>query len=242
MEQPISRKIVEQNRDSALQGAEVRKRDGRADWWMPYIYAERNDLEIAVCFYPGISEAVDYLHSRGTVRFLDELATHHEIDREDRISRGLPVGNAVTEYCLFACTCWLMDANEIARRWIDLGLHPAARVMLDRFDIAFMDSHAALSDRTPYSLPEAKKWRRWEKHLLRYAALAAAITRGEDVTTYIEEIRKHFDHRNRTYGLTENYDLLDGCKLCPASFDIRLEGILAYARRHYDINLNSGGR
>lgn len=236
MDQHISLQKLEQLREGSFHGAEIRKRNGHRDWWEPYIFAALEDLQIAVCFNQGISNAVQYLHSRKMAHFLDELAAYHEVDRDERISQGLPVGNDLIRYCLFACTCWLMEADQVAQRWIELGLHPAARVMLSRFDFAYMDAHVAFMKKTPYILPEAKKWRRWEIHLLRYAALAAAITRNEDIGPYVAEVKKHFDHRNRTYRLTENYDLLDGCKLCPASFDIRLEGILSFARRHYSIN------
>jgi len=234
MAEMIPRSMIEERRNSCLRTAHAWKANGNSSWYTRNTWAAIHDLEISVCFYPDIPAARAYLSERSTPQFLHDLVIVHEAAREESIRLKRPVGNDIIRYCLFACTCWLMEADEVAQRWINLGLHPAARTMLNRFDITFMDAHAALAAKESYSLDWGKKYRGWEKRCLQWAELAAAITRGEDVTSNVAEMRKWFDRRNRTAEHGDNYGLLEGSKSCPASFDIRLEGILSYKRRHYD--------
>jgi len=234
VERMVPRSLFEKFRDDSLKAVDVWKRLGKPAWFTRYTSAAVQDLQIAVCFYPGPPEAVAYLRDRGMLELLGKLVGLYEASREECLGKNLPVGNDVIRYNLFACTCWLMEADELARQWVELGCHPAVLKSLRRFGVVYAESHRAFIAKEPYALPQGKRWLGWERNLLRYAALAGAITRGEDVGPHVKEIKKHFDRRNRTYGATENYDHLDGCKLRPASFDLRLEGILSYKRRHYD--------
>ena len=235
MGRTFAREAFEQERDHFLSLADKMACKAQQDWSVYYrtLFVEK-DLEIAVCFHPAVTEVRSYLAERRITAVLDELVTTYEKDRDERSREGKTVGNDVAVYALFASVCWLMEADDTGVRWVELGSCPAVVNQLDRRGVAYARAFQAFIRHTPFVMPVLSRCASWEQHGTRYASLVAAITRGEDTAPLVAEITKHFEKLNRTHESGDPaYHILDGCKDCPPSFNLLLEGIRSYKCRHY---------
>ena len=151
------------------------------------------------------------------------------LDGTDRAT----VGNS-NVHPTFVCLCWLVDKDGLGRHLIDVTytylennrMAPSDERILNAVD-AYTKGHL----KEPVVFPRMKKF---EKSHVLYAELMNVCVQKTDPAKILNTIEKDFKKRNTDVKYSEPAPLVLGRGLAPVKWDFWKEGILAYARRHYD--------
>lgn len=183
----------------------------------------------------SITEAKAYYIKWDIAGRIQRLIEIFEIRMPDILdgSDKATVGNSNVHPTL-VCLCWLVGSDRLGRQLIEITytyltnnrMAPADERILNAVD-AFTKGDV----KEPVILPRMKKF---EKSHVLYAELMNVCVQKADPTKILKTIEKDFKKRNSDVKYSEPAPLALGMGIAPAKWDFWKEGILTYARRHYD--------
>ena len=133
-----------------------------------------------------------------------------------------------------ACLCWVIDRDDLARQLIDLTLEYLGRNAIPAVDYRILHAIDAFTQGIIKEPVTFKGMKKIEKPHVLYAELMNICIDKSDASKLLKKIDKNFIDRNNDRKLLESAPLVLGTGQAPVKWDFWKEGILAYARRHYD--------